>query len=94
MNFPTIKDLHPRTVPNNMQTLLQVEFEKSSLHNLEHLNLQIGDQIFKENDIQIINQTFAQVKFNGTIGMTNKAFQVMIQIDNSSKEFFYGGKDL
>lgn len=67
MTFPRILRVHPSTVPNNVASLVKLEFHKSSLHDLEHLKIRIGDVEKNLSEIKLLNQTFAQIKFEPNI---------------------------
>ena len=67
MTFPRILRVHPSTVPNNRASLVLLQFNKTSLHDLEHLRLGIGQLDYNMSMIQLVNQTFVQIQFNPSI---------------------------
>ena len=67
MTFPRIIRVHPSTVPNNRASLVLLEFNKTSLHDLEHFNVRIGQLDYNMSMIKLVNQTFVQILFNATI---------------------------
>jgi hypothetical protein len=67
MTFPRIIRVHPSTVPNNRASLVLLEFNKTSLHDLEHFKVRIGQLDYDMSMIQLVNQTFVQILFNATI---------------------------
>lgn len=70
MTFPRILRVHPSTVPNNRASLVLLEFKKTSLHDLEHFKVRIGQLDYNMSMIQLVNQTFVKILFNATIEMS------------------------
>ena len=70
MTFPRILRVHPSIVPNNRASLVLLQFNKTSLNDLEHFKVRIGQLDYNMSMIQLVNQTFVQIQFNATIEMS------------------------
>ena len=70
MTFPRILRVDTPTVPKNRASLVLLQFNKTSLHDLEHFKVRIGQLEYNMSAMQLVNQTFVQIQFNPTIEMS------------------------
>lgn len=65
-----------------------LEFNSSSLYNLETLQVIINNQKLQ---VQLLNQTFIQFKLNTNLEMYGVDHPIMLHIDPSTDDFYFGG---
>ena len=94
MTLPQLKQVHPLVIPNNIDSIVKLEFNASSLHELEHLQVHIGDRVFSR--FQILNSSFLQIRINQTIELfASSPHEIMLSIDPYLKDWeFSSGKQL
>ncbi len=57
--YPRILRVHPPVIPSNLESVVLLQFNLTSLHELEYLKVRIGEAMFDiRNQIQLVNQTF------------------------------------
>lgn len=94
MTFPRILRVHPPTIPNNRASLVLLQFNKTSLHDLEHLKIRIGQLEYNMTIMQLVNQTFVQIQFNPSIEMSRQRYPIRLVIDPSTDSEYYSGQEL
>ena len=86
LTYPQILRVHPAVVPSNMESLVLLQFNLTSLHELEYLKLRIGDNIFDiSSQIQLMNQTFVKIKMQPNLTQVNQIYNIKIIIDPSTE---------
>ena len=86
LTYPQILRVHPNIVPSNMDSLVLLQFNLTSLHQLEYLKLRIGDNLFDiSNQIQLMNQTFVKIKMQPNLTQVNQIYNIKIIIDPATE---------
>lgn len=55
LTLPKVLKAHPPAIPNNLETLLQIEFREASLHTLQFFQVKIGPKVFDLSEMELLN---------------------------------------